>query len=565
MPQQPQQQLDPQAVALAKAIRETESKSDFNAKGKSGEWGAYQWTPATWDAHAREAGVNAVFGSATPDQQNEVAYKKIKQWKDQGYNPGQIASMWNAGVGKPNAYVEGNKGVNSYGVQYDTKKYAEDVARAYQRLKNQPAKTNAPTTQAIGEQSGNDVSLIEALGNTASEAGGKVANAIGDIFRGKEDPKDIGVTSGLIRVLGGLGGGVAGAVDDVLEHTPVVKDVYGGVKDVAGKFVEGIAETEPAQDAIKAYGEFAQKHPELAGDISAGLEALNLIPAYKGFSFTKNKISGGIDTVLHGKTDDVLETIKPNMTPTRTKEALLNNGVEKKGLLRTVRLKEDPYDVAIANTVKKNVPDFDTGKPLLYNINAVQTTVRDMATKLKQRVHAEGEGRIFSFKEFASALNSIDRPLLISSDVTLNNAYNRVIAKALEIVKKKGGKVPNLLDSRQEFDAFIKKQFPNLWKSDTLTPMRQAVKDIRNAMTDFTVKNLPENTGLRESYLIQTRLLTAMENMADKASKGITKEVGTTALERYGNRHPIQKGLAKRSLDVGTSALGLGGAIKLTD
>ncbi len=137
-------QLDPQAVAMAQAIRKTESNGNFKAKGKSGEYGAYQFTGGTWNSAAQKyLGYQVPVNEATPEQQNEVAYKRIKEWKDQGYNPGQIASMWNAGSGEPDAYQgtfsNGNPavGVNKYGVHYSVPDYALKVANNYQQLKKQ--------------------------------------------------------------------------------------------------------------------------------------------------------------------------------------------------------------------------------------------------------------------------------------------------------------------------------------------------------------------------------------------------------------------------------------------
>lgn len=128
------QALDPQAVALAKAIRQTESGGNFQAAGKSGEYGAYQFTEPTWNTYASKYGVGVPLKQATPEQQNEVAYKQIKEWKDQGLNVGQIASMWNSG--KPDAYQDPSyKGVNKSGAQYDVPAYAKSVATAYQTLK----------------------------------------------------------------------------------------------------------------------------------------------------------------------------------------------------------------------------------------------------------------------------------------------------------------------------------------------------------------------------------------------------------------------------------------------
>ena len=135
-------QLDQQAVTLAKAIRQTESGGNFQARGKSGEFGAYQFTEPTWKNYASQYGINVPLEQATPQQQNEVAYKKIKEWKDKGYNVGQIASMWNAGDGEPEAY----KGTFSNGqpsvrkgvpgkVDFSVPDYAHSVANTYQQFK----------------------------------------------------------------------------------------------------------------------------------------------------------------------------------------------------------------------------------------------------------------------------------------------------------------------------------------------------------------------------------------------------------------------------------------------
>lgn len=131
---QPTGGLDPDAVNLAKAIRQTESGGDSTAVGKSGEYGAYQWEPKTWAAMSSAAGVNVPLEQSTIQQQNQVAYNQIKQWKDQGYNVGQIASMWNSG--NPDAYQTGESGTNASGAHYDVGEYAKSVATAYQAIKN---------------------------------------------------------------------------------------------------------------------------------------------------------------------------------------------------------------------------------------------------------------------------------------------------------------------------------------------------------------------------------------------------------------------------------------------
>lgn len=160
MPPQPVTQpstpsMDNDVINLAKAIRQTESGGNFNAKGGSGESGAYQWMPDTWKAHAKQALGNE-NADMSPSNQNAVAYTVLKSWKDQGLNPAQIAAKWNSGseVG-----WENKRGINSAGVQYDVPKYVKSVTDAYQTVKqggqafadpNNPSSTAAPQPEGDG-------------------------------------------------------------------------------------------------------------------------------------------------------------------------------------------------------------------------------------------------------------------------------------------------------------------------------------------------------------------------------------------------------------------------------
>lgn len=126
-----QDQLDPDVINLAKAIRHVESGDNFDAKGGSGESGAYQFMPATWKQWAGQY-INDPNAPLTRENQNKVAYYKLKDLKDQGYNPGQIASIWNSG--SPD--FQGKVGTNKYGVAYNTPKYVNNVYGAYQTIKS---------------------------------------------------------------------------------------------------------------------------------------------------------------------------------------------------------------------------------------------------------------------------------------------------------------------------------------------------------------------------------------------------------------------------------------------
>lgn len=570
--------LDPQAVALAKAIRQTESGGDFNARGQSGEIGAYQFTPATWaGASKKYLGRDVPLDRATPQEQNEVVYKRIKEWKDAGRNVGQIASMWNAGEGRPNAYVENWRGTNSLGVSFDTPAYAEKVAKAYQKIK---AESGLGVAQAAGAPSSlhgaiadyraskpevpreteqGDPSLMQDLGQTASEFGSKIKDVTGKTLSGEINP-----LSGLWQGAGAVVGGLGDATTDVARHIPVVGGLVRGLESAIGKGVEAAAGTELGQKAIGGIQKFAEAHPEAAGNIGAGVDIVSALPALKGAQFAKNAVKGGVGRVLHGKADDVYDAVSRPLSGKRLADAVATRGTVRKGLLGRIEVKPDPRDLKVADAVRANVPGFRPGAEAVRNIDEIQKTVDGMADALEREVKLKGAGRIYSYRELEANLRKIEMPDVIAAEPYLRNLHDRLIRRAVAIAKAKGGKVENLLDVRKEFDRLVARQYPNIYNSlDRTSPLKESVLGIRDALTDFTVKALPEDVALRESLLTQHRLIRAIENLSESASVGGAKEIGTTRLQRFGQRHPVIKGVVTGGLKAGAAGLGIGGATTL--
>lgn len=174
------QDLDQDAVRLAKAIRQKESGGNFNAKGASGEYGAYQFTKPTWQKSAQKYLGNA-NSELTPENQNKVAYSQIKEWKDAGYQPDQIASMWNSG--KPDAHKTGMKGTNSYGVNYDVPAYVAGVQQEYQKIKqSEPQQQSQPqVSNNYTQEPKKDNRFLGGVQDIADTlfGGGKIGEAIG--------------------------------------------------------------------------------------------------------------------------------------------------------------------------------------------------------------------------------------------------------------------------------------------------------------------------------------------------------------------------------------------------
>lgn len=184
------QPLDPSVVALTKAIGSSESDGNYSAVGKSGEYGAYQYTAPTWAADSQKyLGSSIPLEQATPAQQDEVAYKKVEDLGKQGYKPDQIASIWNSG--KPD--YQGNVGTNKYGVHYDTPAYVKSVGANYEKIMNggqaQPDPnnpSNVPNTSNNSRKSFVD-SIKDIPGAETSTPSNDALSTAGNVSKGLLD------------------------------------------------------------------------------------------------------------------------------------------------------------------------------------------------------------------------------------------------------------------------------------------------------------------------------------------------------------------------------------------
>ena len=145
--------LDRSVVTLAKAIRQVESNTTFAAKGLSGEVGAYQFMPGTWSAWSKE-----FFGNPnlemSPVNQDKVAYAKILSLKNEGFDPKQIASIWNSGSPE----WEGKIGTNRKGVRFDVPAYVNNVIREY---KNQQISLRQSAQERVDFEDKEIMSLLD--------------------------------------------------------------------------------------------------------------------------------------------------------------------------------------------------------------------------------------------------------------------------------------------------------------------------------------------------------------------------------------------------------------------
>lgn len=190
------EQLDPSIVRLAQSISKTEtagSSTPYTQGGASGEYGAYQYTAPTWASDSQKyLGQSVPLEKSTPAQQDEVAYKKIKDLGTQGYKPAQIASIWNSGKPDPT----GNVGTNKEGIAYDTPAYVKKVEANYNALgtrqqnhsnENGYVTTPSPTETgteipSVSSDTPTPENLMQKVGDVAKGIGNFLFPAVGDIY-----------------------------------------------------------------------------------------------------------------------------------------------------------------------------------------------------------------------------------------------------------------------------------------------------------------------------------------------------------------------------------------------
>lgn len=189
------QAIDPKIKSLVSSIKQAESggsKDPYSLKGASGEHGAYQFMPETWDKWSQQYLGKGMSHPMTVENQNKVAYNKVKDLKDQGYNPAQIASIWNSG----HPDWEGRVGVNKFGVHYDTPSYVKKVSDSYHRFKQAPPKQFVDTSQSSA-QPVSQSQYLQNIEQSQTQGGGGIGSSI---LRGLE---------GAGKAIGEFGEGVA--------------------------------------------------------------------------------------------------------------------------------------------------------------------------------------------------------------------------------------------------------------------------------------------------------------------------------------------------------------------
>lgn len=524
--------LDPQVVNLAKAIRQTESGGNFQAKGKSGEYGAYQNTPDTWAARSKAAGINVPIDKATPEQQNEVFYKWAKSKKDEGYNVGQIASMNNAGEGEPNAYQgkfsngQVSTGTNKYGVKFDVPAYAKSVATAYQTLKNGgqvEADPNNPSSTAAPQGPGFIQGVVQGLAKPFLQVGLGVERAVqgaGALLSGdKSKINEAAQSVTQPQDFGYLGKVNVGGFDENGKPLSTGKQVQTALGTGAeiGSYLTGGGEAAAAKDAakeglLKALGKGALKGAFIGSVAGGGASAAD--PNAGGSQIAQNALQGGltggvlgtagagITRALESIPKSLTETAFKGLTPEQASHALETKSIgTKESLLNQSQKSLESYGTKIDDILKNK--SFEVGS----DSNAIQKTLE----QFPEFNSPEGEGKMFEkIKSLISSNNTAgeDRATILSYIDNIRDGTSSIFER---------NKV------RSALDRATSGSFGKLARAINPSAGQDVAMTFADALRNEVKTSVPETQKLFSEFSKEINLNKALQKIVKKPTGGLLR------------------------------------------
>jgi hypothetical protein len=240
-------------------------------------------------------------------------------------------------------------------------------------------------------------------------------------------------------------------------------------------------------------------------------------------------------------------------TPTIATERAVRK-TNPKGILQRTEYNPTPRELEVA----KQAADIGIDKKGTYQakLNLVKKSIEGEAEKLKSNL--EKSGVIFNRGELKNHLDGIAKqlesePLLVGD---AGETARRFIEKSKAIYNSQPSTPAGLLQARKDFDSLVEDQLGKAaFGSDGQTAVKVAVKAIRQGMNDFTAAKAP-NIGVKESLKKQSLLYDAMDNLAPKAGKESSTNIGRGAEKLLGAETLKGKLVRGGALLTGTTALG---------
>lgn len=590
--------------SLANAIAQRESGGNYNALGKTtgtGDraYGKYQVMGANVPSWTKE-----VLGQSfspqeflkNPQAQDAVAKHKLGQYLQQYGNPEDAASVWFSGRTQAKAgnaadvlgtttpqYVRDVANIMKAGPQREAVSGGGGVALSGSpkgALSHEQIIQNINAMEQQGAKKEEVQNYLDSLGSgqqtqrgngyvtpppvpqfpqTASDPQSSPFDGVPNQPPKQVDPGDVyGNTmaqskeereQNTARVANMTGfGGVVDTLSNMLAKTA---NAGKGVMNIPGALLgnkgaqAGLAQAEAVDQNLP------ETNPLQAA--GAGAQLATLLPVGVGAKAVGTAVTGLKERSILQKT---LEAVMPRLT---SKVASTIGKTNPTGIMGNISAVAPKRVQQVADAIKGV---FNPAKTLSENANNVMKAISTEAQTLKSTIMSQDHPYVF--KELQSAFNKMDIPHFIkTSDSLVQKRAASIVSKFMEIAKSGDGKISSLLDARKAFDQWVEREYPRVF-DESGNAVNQLVSNVRNTANKFIADAVP-NAGVKASLQKQSLMYDAFDTLNEKAALGDIKstgEIGTNRFSRWATNHPNIANLAKGTLKVGGTALGLGGVLE---
>jgi hypothetical protein len=243
--------------------------------------------------------------------------------------------------------------------------------------------------------------------------------------------------------------------------------------------------------------------------------------------------------------------------PTSTKKAQLyrSGQLKEASFLKNEKYLPNEKDIQLGKLAK----DIGIkGKSNFKDISRVNTAISDEASKLKTVL--KESGAIYNKNNIKGVLNKMKADKTVDLIPAEERVYDKMIGKFNKMVDtRKGRKLDDLLELRQEYDKWAKSNNPNIFENRTGGSYR-ALTSVRDTINNY-INTKIKNDVVKQSLNKQHNLFTILDNVAEASSS-------KTGLTRAGYIKPAKQ-LLKWSALVGGAYLlrqrGGGGGMNFAD
>lgn len=549
-------QLDPKVVKVMSALKRIESGGDYNAVGDNGEsHGAYQFNKGNWNAWAGQylGDTNAPMTSAN---QNKLMYARIKQQKDDGLQPEEIAAIHNG------AHKEGGQYV------YNNPEYGNKFRQSIAQASNSGYQTQPNLPPAGPPQPQGDKGLVNQLGErgqSISNAIGLAGTGVGELASGSVGRGLIDVGSGALQSVGHVAGGIGDVIGAGLGLIPGVKQVEQKI----GEGVGALAQTPLGQKAIQGGESFAQKHPVLAGDIGAIGNIGGLVLGGVGAKLGKEAIGQGLKTATReGVLGAGLQGVAERRAFSQASELLGSTPTktEVKSAIRTGRLTnksgvpgivQDPVKQDSTKAVSNMIMEGKLPSKALAGekANLIKQEADTTAENMRNLIKGQEIQPIVQPEEFAQLEQNVVKRAGESA-VSGENPAEKLLSVFKKNLPQSGDiTAEDVLNARQAVSRFVLEN-----KGDWSTRgVYTGFKSARDAFWDESrtmLKTLAPGVPIEQMLAKQSALYRALDYIVPK----VKSELGTTRVSRFVKRHPHIKSAIRTTTHYGLGGL-IGGAV----